>query len=32
MKGCTMNDKVMIAGCNDGTRPNIFKIERIDVE
>lgn len=23
---------VMIACCNDGTRPVIFKIERIDVE
>ncbi len=26
------DDKVMIACCNDGTRPVIFKIERIDVD
>ncbi len=25
-------DRVMIACCNDGTRPVIFKIERIDYE
>ena len=25
------DDKVMIACCNDGTRPVIFKIERIDI-
>lgn len=24
-------DKMMIACCNDGTRPVIFKIERIDI-
>ena len=32
MHGWTNDDKVMIACCNDGTRPVIFKIERIDVE
>lgn len=32
MHGWTKDDKVMIACCNDGTRPVIFKIERIDVE
>ena len=26
------DDKVMIACCNDGTRPVIFKIERIDID
>lgn len=26
------DDKVMITCCNDGTRPVIFKIERIDIE
>ena len=26
------DDRVMIACCNDGTRPVIFKIERIDCE
>ena len=31
MRGWTKDDKVMIACCNDGTRPVIFKIERIDV-
>ena len=30
MQGWTNDDKVMIACCNDGTRPVIFKIERID--
>ena len=30
MRGWTNNDKIMIACCNDGTRPVIFKIERID--
>ena len=30
MHGWTKDDKVMIACCNDGTRPVIFKIERID--
>lgn len=32
MKGWTNDEKKMIACCNDGTRPVIFKIERIDVE
>ena len=31
MRGWTNDDRVMIACCNDGTRPVIFKIERIDV-
>ena len=30
MKGWTNDDRMMIACCNDGTRPVIFKIERID--
>ena len=30
MHGWTKDDRVMIACCNDGTRPVIFKIERID--
>ena len=32
MKGWTRDAKMMIACCNDGTRPVIFKIERIDME
>lgn len=32
MKGWTNDEKMMIACCNDGTRPVIFKIERIDEE
>ena len=32
MKGWTRDEKMMIACCNDGTRPVIFKIERIDME
>ena len=32
MNGWTNDEKMMIACCNDGTRPVIFKIERIDVE
>ena len=32
MHGWMNDDKVMIACCNDGTRPVIFKIERIDVD
>ena len=32
MRGWMNDDKVMIACCNDGTRPVIFKIERIDFE
>lgn len=27
----TNDDRMMIACCNDGTRPVIFKIERIDI-
>lgn len=32
MEGWAHDDKMMIACCNDGTRPVIFKIERIDCE
>lgn len=32
MNGWTNDEKTMIACCNDGTRPVIFKIERINVE
>lgn len=32
MKGWTNNEKEMIACCNDGTRPVIFKIERVEIE
>ena len=32
MKGWTNDERVMIACCNDGTRPVIFKIERLDEE
>ena len=32
MNGWTNDKKVMIACCNDGTRPVVFKIERIDCE
>lgn len=31
MKGWTNDDRMMTACCNDGTRPVIFKIERIDI-
>ena len=31
MRGWTNDEKVMIACCNDGTRPVIFKLERIDI-
>lgn len=31
MRGWTNDDRMMISCCNDGTRPVIFKIERIDV-
>lgn len=31
MHGWTKDDHIMIACCNDGTRPVIFKIERIDI-
>ena len=32
MRGWTNDEKVMIACCNDGTRPVIFKLERLDEE
>ena len=31
MHNWTKDDRMMIACCNDGTRPVIFKIERIDI-
>lgn len=31
MHDWTNDDRMMIACCNDGTRPVIFKIERIDI-
>ena len=31
MRNWTNDDRMMIACCNDGTRPVIFKIERIDI-
>ena len=31
MKNWTNDDRMMIACCNDGTRPVVFKIERIDI-
>ena len=30
MRGWTNDDRMMIACCNDGTRPVIFKIQRLD--
>lgn len=30
MRGWTNDERMMIACCNDGTRPVVFKIERID--
>lgn len=30
MRGWTNDEKIMIASCNDGTRPVIFKLERIE--
>ena len=30
MRGWTNDDRLMIACCNDGTRPVIFKIQRLD--
>ena len=30
MRGWTKDERVMVASCNDGTRPVIFRIERID--
>ena len=32
MQGWMKDENVMIACCSDGTRPVIFKIERIDYE
>ena len=32
MHGWTNDEKVMIAACNDGIRPVLFKIERLDEE
>lgn len=32
MRGWTNDERMMISCCNDGTRPVIFKIERIDIE
>ena len=32
MRGWTNDEKVMITCCNDGTRPVIFKLERMDEE
>jgi len=32
MKGWTNDEKMMITCCSDGTRPVIFKLERIDEE
>ena len=32
MKGWTNDERMMIACCNDGTRPVIFKLERLDAE
>lgn len=31
MHNWTKDDRVMIACCNDGTRPVIFKLERLDI-
>ena len=31
MHGRTNDERMMITCCNDGTRPVIFKIERIDI-
>jgi len=31
MHGWTNDERMLIACCNDGTRPVIFKIERIDI-
>ncbi len=31
MHGWTKDEPMMIVWCNDGTRPVIFKIERIDI-
>lgn len=31
MHGWTNDDRMMIACCSDGTRPVVFRIERIDI-
>ena len=31
MRGWTNDERMMVACCNDGTRPVIFKIERVDL-
>jgi hypothetical protein len=31
MHGWTNDERLMIACCNDGTRPVVFRIERIDL-
>ena len=31
MDGWTNDERMLITCCNDGTRPVIFKIERIDI-
>ena len=31
MHGWTNDERMMIACCNDGTRPVVFKIERVDI-
>ena len=31
MHGWTRDDRLMVACCNDGTRPVVFKLERIDI-
>ena len=31
MHGWTNDERMMITCCNDGTRPVVFKIERIDI-
>lgn len=31
MRNWTRDDRMMIACCNDGTRPVVFKLERIDI-
>ena len=32
MLGWTNDERMMVACCNDGTRPVIFKIERVDID
>ena len=31
MHGWTNDERMMIACCNDGTRPVVFKLEQIDI-